>query len=548
MIKQILASITRKEWQLVILLSLFVIIITTAPMIYGLAVVPANQEFMGVHFSAPNDWFVYYSYINQVKSGQFLVENLFTAEPQMPTLNILWLAVGWLARVFDLSPFVAFQIARIGLIPIFMIVAYLLIATIFSDRLKRQLSLMILTFSSGLGLLLINRLIKYPYNFANGQFNWPLDLWVPEAFTYLTLHYSPHFIASVTLILLIFWLTLLFSLKPNYWYSVIAGLLGLTLFSFHPFHVLTIYGFIPVFFLALIIRDQTWRWPLVWHHLIFSMLALPSVIYYLYLIKADAVVAQKTLQNLTLTPPWWIVFFSYGLLLILAIAAISWMIKNKKQSNQDLFLMVWAVFQLGLIFIPVPWQRRMTAGLHFPLALLTTVALVEAYIWSTRNQRPLAQFCHQQRYSLAIGLGVFLIISNVFHLAVNYYMYSNHLNLSYLDTSRISAARWLNNEPRGVVLNTAANIINYLPAFANQRVYVGHGVETLFFGFKQGEVNWFFKTNRPREIEINFLHQRGITLIYYGPDEQALGQYNPASKDYLQEVYHNNQVIVYRVL
>lgn len=127
-------------------------------------------------------------------------------------------------------------------------------------------------------------------------------------------------------------------------------------------------------------------------------------------------------------------------------------------------------------------------------------------------------------------------------------MYTNHLNLSYLEQSKVVAARWLEQVPEGVVLNTAANIINVLPAFANQRVYVGHGVETPFFNFKQGEVNWFFETNRPDETEKSFLTQRGITLIYYGPDERALGDYDPSSKTYLQEVYRNSEVIIYQVL
>ncbi len=548
MIRQIIKSITFREWRIVIFLSLFLIVVTTMPIIYGWLVTPPGQVFTGVYFAAPNDWFVYYSYINQAKSGKLLFDNLFTAENQVPTLNIFWLAVGQLARLFDLSPLVAFQLTRIMLIPIFMVVAYLMIATIFIDQLRRAVSLLILSFSSGLGLLLINRLIQYPHNFSNGQFNWPMDLWVPEAFTFLTLHYSPHFIASAILILIIFWLTLMFSLKNNYWYSVVAGGLGLVLFSFHPFHVLTVYGFILIFFLVLIIRDQKWHWPLVWHHFIFSVLALPSVIYYLYLIKTDSVMALRFLQNLTWTPPLWITLFSYGWLVVLAAGAIIWLVRNKQKSNRVLFLVVWAVFQFLLIFFPVPWQRRMSEGLHFPLSLLTAIALVQIYFWSKKSQRALAKFTYEQRYGVALIFSLTLIVSNLFQLAVNYYMYANHLNLSYLDQTRLEAASWLDNVPPGVVLNTAGNIINYLPAFSRQHVYVGHGVETPFFGLKQTEVNWFFKTNRVAEIEKRFLENRNITLIYYGPDERKLGAYEPSQKSYLRSIFSNDQVVIYQVL
>ena len=61
--RELIASITKREWRLVSILALVIIIITTVPLIGGWLVTPEGKVFTGIHFAAPNDWFVYYSYI-----------------------------------------------------------------------------------------------------------------------------------------------------------------------------------------------------------------------------------------------------------------------------------------------------------------------------------------------------------------------------------------------------------------------------------------------------------------------------------------------------
>ena len=548
MIKKIIKTITFREWQLVILLSLFLIIVTTAPIFYGWLIRPEGKVFSGIHFAAPNDWFVYYSYLEQARRGQLLFINQFSSEPQTPTLNIFWLAVGQLGRIFDLTPLVTFQLSRILLIPVLVAMVYVFLATLFTNVSQRAWGLMLVFFSSGLGWLLLNRVVTYPRNFAGGQFNWPMDLWVPEAFTYLTVHYSPHFIGSLILILLIFWLTWLFGESHKISYAVGGGLAGLVLFAFHPFHVLTVFGVIGSYFLVLTIKDKKWRWDLVNYYLIFGLLSAPAILYYFYLLRTDPVIMQKAWQNLTWTTPVWITAFSYGLLLPLSLLGIFKVFKNKSLTNAWLLVLVWGVVQLLIIYIPVNWQRRMTEGLHLPLALFSLMGFYQIYEWSKAAQSKLARFIYRQRYGLLVLSGLMLVTSNVFQLAVDWYMYTDDRQLSYLEQDLVDAATWLDQAAGEVVFNSAADIINIVPAYSGKKVYVGHGVETPFFGMKQLEVNWFFRTNRAAAIEKQFLNQRHVDLIFYGPEERRLGDYAPDTKDYLKEVYRNSQVIIYQVL
>lgn len=548
MIKRLLKSITRREWRTVILLSLFLMLITITPIVYGWLVTPPGKVFTGVHFAAPNDWYVYYSFIQQAKDGNLLLDNLFTAQKQAATIRPFWTAVGFLANGFNLSVLAAFQLARLLLIPVLVLISYLLIATIFLDLKLRQAAFLIFYFSSGLGLLLISRVIAYPRNFAHGQFNWPMDLWVPEAFTYPTVHYSPHFIASLILILLIFWLTLLFTKDQRYSYAIWSGIAGLVLFSFHPFHVLTLFLVIGFYFLVLIIKARRWQWPLVWYYFIFGFLAAPAILYYFFLIATDAVTAQKTLQNLTYTTPVWITIFSYGLLLPLALTGCYQIIKEKKYQHENLFLLTWLTVQFLLIYSPVTWQRRMTEGLHFPLAILSTMGIYYIYTWSKAARVKIAAVVYRERYGLLVLVGMILISSNVFHLAVDWYMYSDQRQLSYIDEAVVDGAIWLKRFEDKVIFNSAGDIINVLPAYSHNRVYVGHGVETPYFGVKQGEVNWFFQKNRDSAIEHDFLRQRAVDLVFYGPDEQLIGDYDPNIKNYLELLYRNEKVAIYQVL
>src|SRR3989338_8052718 len=130
--KTLFNSISRSEWRFAGVLVLVMIVLAGLPYLYAWLTAPANTVYDGLHALSPGDVPVYYSYINQVKQGQFFLKDLFTSEPQdLGTFNVWWAGVGLLAKFFNLSVIVAFQLARILLIPVFMVVAYLFISYFF---------------------------------------------------------------------------------------------------------------------------------------------------------------------------------------------------------------------------------------------------------------------------------------------------------------------------------------------------------------------------------------------------------------------------------
>lgn len=541
--KELFNSITKKEWLFVIFLSLAVIFITTAPAVYGWLKTPADKVFTGMHFVSADDWFVYYSFINQGKAGQLLFTDLFAPVEHFKVFRPEWLAVGILAKIFNLSAPAALHLARILLIPVFFAVAYLFLAYIFKEEIKRKVASLFLAFSSGLGIFFIYRLIQYPSNYGAGTFQWPMDLWVPDNNTFLSLFVSPHLIAAATLVFLIFLSLLLFCENYRYRLAVFAGFCGLALFSFHPFQVLKIYALIGGFFLVLIIKAKKIIRPLVWFGLIFFFLSLPSVLYYLWLLKFDDLTVQRALQNINPTTPLYLTLISFGGLLVFAALGIWFLIKQKKiRENKYLFLAVWAAGQLALLYAPINYQRRLGLGIHFPLAALTVIALFYLY---EKNQAWVKKWA-----GLLAITGAFVFLSStLFALSAEVMVFSQERELSYISRDLHDSIIWFSkNSPDNSVAFSDYKTGLVLPAYVLRTSYVAHAVETPFYFQKKKEPAWFFSENRRPETEKDFLNRRRINYIIYGPTEREFGSYDPAGKPYLELVYGNETVEIYKVV
>ncbi len=532
---------SRSEWRFLLLCIVVFELLSILPLLYGLAVRPEGSVFTFTQFTAVNDWFVYYSYILQAKDGEFLFRNLFSPDGHVVFLSSFWLVVGWFARITSLSPEWSFVVFRLLLIPVAIIFLYRFVGIFYNSIRDKMLGLILLLFSSGAGFLLLDRIVRYPGNYENGVFNWPMDLWVPESITFLTLYTSPHFIVSLLLLLGIFWATISFMKTQKYVASIIAGCCALLLFSFHPFHVISVYSVLLCYGVVSWIRSKKFPVAYFSHGLIILFLSLPSIVYYLYLLRFDWVTQIRALQNLTFTTPVWITFFSYGILGIVALIAL-WKSLKRVLSVEHQFLFVWLVVHILIIYFPVDYQRRMTAGLHVVVVLSALYLLPELKKWYDS----LRLYWKSVIVSIAI---IMLTGATLFQIASQVYIYFDHRGIAYVDEDIVAAADFLHSlDQEIVVFNSSSSLINILPAYSGKTVYVGHGVETPFFQERQEEVAWFFSRNREVQRDLDFLHRNNITHLFWGPAEQSLGEYLPANKEYLELIYQSDEVFVYKVL
>src|SRR3989338_56392 len=170
------SSSTKEKYWLFALIAI-TLVLTSGPYFYGWLNTPAGSQYNGLHAFAGGDVHVYYTYIEQVKRGDFLLADLYTLEPHAKTLNIFWLGVGLAAKIFNLSAELAYQLARLVWTVFLLGVIYLYCVYFFRSRAQRLRAAGLATFSGGLGALL-SGLINSQSKTSYGYYHWPADLWL----------------------------------------------------------------------------------------------------------------------------------------------------------------------------------------------------------------------------------------------------------------------------------------------------------------------------------------------------------------------------------
>jgi hypothetical protein len=539
--KKILKSISQKEWIFIIITTLIVIILISIPYIYGLIIQPENTQYNPVHGFTSGDKEVYYSYIEQIKQGNFLLKDLYTSEPQTRlTFNIFWVSIGTFARIFNLSSPLSFFLFQIFLTPFLIISIYALLVLIWQSKTKRKIALLFTIFSSGLGTLLIIFLKKTP------EFSKPLDLTIAEAFTFTTILNSPHLIASLMLIILTFIFIYLAIENKNIKQSIIAGILALILFQFHPYHLPTIYGVSFGYLILYSFKNKQNIFKNLKYFLIMIFISIPSIIYHLIILKIDPISIGKSYQNICYSPKFTITLMSYGLLLIGAVIYTWIFIRKKEIKNIKLFLMTWFTLQFILIYVPIQLQRRLTAGLHIPLAILTI--LLFFYL-----QNKFKYQISKKRINKYLFVFIIFIIfggSNAFNIirVSTEQNIDNWKILYYLKDKKIEAIEWLKNNANDqeTILSGYING-GLIPSISGRTVLLGHGHETLDFYGKYHEMRFFFSINH-NDKEIEYLNKYDINYIFYSDLEKKIGKWTPQNKEYLEKVFDNQEIQIYKVL
>lgn len=528
---------SRKEWRWVFGIAALVMAVTSIPPLFGLWFARTHGlEWKGTQFLSPGDTAFYLSYIEQAKEGRWLFQNMFTTEQMMPVLNILWLPIGIAARLFALTPIAAYHSARLALIPLLAAAAYLFIARVYADSTRRSWAYGLFMLASGWGMY-------YSIGFGPGKgalsYEWPVDLWVAESNAFMSMLYSPHFIASFALIILSFHLLLRAFETRRTLYAAFSGLAAMVLFQFHPFHVPVLYA-VPAIFLFASAFQKKLRRDMIVSYLFFLVISFPSVLYQLSVL-GDPLWRAISAANRTPTPSLLHVLLGFGLLSFL------WFFGYRKEAGslRADFLAAWIVVQGLLIYAPVPFQRRMLEGLEFPLAVLAVPALLAAYRWYSskmRNDRPFIIV------SATFIVCVLFLPSTVSTLVRSVDVYAkNDPPLFYWTTDESTALDWLEeNTPADSSVLSAADTGNGIVGWASRRVYAGHWAGTPFIGSKIADIAFFYGPSDSMD-RIAFLLANEIDYVYWGRSERKYGG-DPGQSAFLNEVFSKGEIVIFEVL
>lgn len=548
-LKELINSISKKEWRFVILLTIALILITNLPYVYAALNAPSGYFWDGIHAITPGDSPVYFSYLTQVKAGNWLLQDNFTSEHQSGgLLNLFWLGLGLISRALNFSPILTFHLARVFLIPLFMFVLYLLVSYFWAKEVWRKIAMIFLCFSSGIGAYFVGWFDKlFPAN-GNFVYKWLMDIWIPDSNIFLSLYQSPHFIFSLTLMISFFLLMLLSLNYGNLKYSFYAGLIGFFWFNFHPFYWPYVFFILFIYLAYLILKNKKYK--LILNYFLPLVLSLPFIIYHYYKMQTDFVIGGRAAQNVTMTPDFLFMGLGFGFLLLGAVLGIAILIyKNNLIKNEKYFFIVsWLVGGFILVYSPIFFQARFLQGLQIPMVFLTLVFLQWLSPILEQRYRKIYNFLKGNYIILGFIFLVLFGFSIFFNLIRDVYYFEQRLPYFYLPNEYFQAFDWLknNNTIRGPVLASEFNG-NLIPAFVNQQIFLAHSIETLHYYQKKQELADFFNDQYSETEALNFLKRYNLNYVFFSATDRQSSRYKPEEKKYLERVFDSGQIEIYQL-
>jgi len=488
----------------------------------------ANDPMIYSGMSSTTDGNNYLSLMNQAKEGNLLFTNMYTHE-DVPSLNIrpVFMVAGWMSII--MPDIIAYHLMRILGIILFIFYLNKLLSLIFKDKKKRYWTLVITIFASGVGFF-----FKFITMFGIKQYG-SIDLGVAGANNFLTLMGHAHTIFAVAFMIASIYHFLRWFRQPTLREMIYSSIFAFIVGFIHLFDVLTLYLTIALFMIDHFIDKKSLDWKRIKHIILYILITSVPFIYTYIMFTAFPTYAAWNAQNVLTTPKLIQVLFGYGLMFC---SFIGYLFYNRKWkvNFKHKYIVYWILSIFILIYSPFNIQRRFLEGAHIPFAIITGIFLFEVL------NKVLARY---DKRTIALIIGVFILLmlpTNGYHLyqsSVNQYndrgKFPYQVN-HYIYPAEHEALVWLkeNGDKDRVVISTY-NIGNYIPAYMNMRVYLGHWAQTIDFEKKTDDVKRFYSGEDNINIEKK-------TYLWVGIDEEGL---NPNLDNY-RPVYENEKIAIYQ--
>lgn len=541
-------KIAKSEWNLVALVIIILLVLTTLPYLFAYITSPADKQFMGIMLDVP-DHAQYFSWMREL-SQYPLASNKLTPEENAPVFfNLLWWGLGRIGRGLQLGFSQMYQVLRITSIVSFLSLAYYVCSIFLEDLFSRRLAFLMISFGSGLGWIWV--IVKYLI--PSRQLLFPLDLYVAEGNTFLGMLGYPHFI-SAALYIAVFAVVLYGYELKQLRYSFAAGLLALFFGFQHAYDLWLVYSVLLAFAILLLIRDKKIPWYMIWTGIIVGLLSVWPALYSYLLTQNDpiwkAVLSQFSNAGVY-TPNILHLFILMGISFILAVFTF---IKQKPfclegVSNSDLFIRGWFVVNFFLIYLPTDYQIHMLNGWQVPIAILAVQGLTK-YIYPEFQKK--FKSCSLQSAALNrlfMCLIILMIIpTNVYLLSWRFVDLSRHNYPYYLSVEEVNALRWLEkNVKSDDVVLSSLTFGQYVPAYTGAHAFLAHWAQTVDFYTKEKLVEAIYSMDVDETRKKEILNEYSVDYVMLGPAEKLLGTYALSNINELDLVYQSSQVKIFEV-
>ena len=513
---------TRKERRWALLWSVLIVALSCLPYVIAWLITPTDTQYTGLlvnHYDGES----YYAKMQQGARGDWLFHLPFTSEPHEGAfIFTFYLALGHLAAALGLPFPLVYHLARICAGLFLLLVAYHFIARFFEHVRTRQSAFLLLGFSSGLGWLVA----------PLGLFT--ADLWVAEAFTFLSIFVNPHFPLSIGLMLLIFVLVLdQWEQPPRLYRFLGAAGLAVGLAVVQPFAIPIALVILGVYLVLLTWRERSLPWGEIFSTGAVALGAAPIMFYDLYVYQTNSALSAWSAQNLTLSLPPWDYALGYGLILLLALGGLVLAIRRRHVT--DLFLVAWVGSVVILLYLPFALQRRFITGFHVPLTLLAALGL-EQVVWPRVRAK---------RRGLVTGVIIaFAALTSLFVPMMAVAGMAQGKTPLVMTRDEAAACEWLSEHTAWTdTVLAPVQSGQFIPAWAGNRTVYGHPFETIDAETKKAETEHFFSPDASSSDRRALLERYGVRYVLVTDpmiirDAELLG---------LLLVWSGDEALLYRV-
>ena len=525
---------SKSELRWVLLWAVTIVVLASIPYIFGIAITPQGYHFAGFTHNI-DDGAVYLSWMRQAADGNFFIRNLFTSQPQASAqFNILFLIMGWLTALTHLPPIIIFHAFRIGLGIALIYCIWWFSFLFLKTANERRLLIPLIGLSAGVGWLIPGAAAP------SGS----VDVWQPEAITFLSIYLNPLFLAGLILMLGSLYFFTLAQRTGKYKYGIFAGVCLLLLGNIHTYDVLTVATVWIAYLLLVAILERKLPTKTIAISTIAALIAIPSIAYQVYLYRIDEVFRARANSPIP-SPDIWAFFAGYGLVLIGALAGIKLCIIKRRNVDDPnkLLLIVWAVIGFILPYIPIGQQRKLIMGLHIPLCILCAYALTYLLV--------------RLKQSTARGL---LLAAIIFTTGSNVLFLSRDMSLlsigetaphyaAFISDAEIDAMRYLRDHATlNDIILAPPSFALFVPAIAGRQVYYGHWSETPYYSSKISAWAAYIDASTLPESRNEILRESGASYVVFLHPSGGVYPKRQKVDGNLEVVFTQKSVLICRVL
>lgn len=539
--------VAAREWLWVLAWGTVLVVLTSLPYVVGALASTPDHVFGGLVYNVV-DCNSYIAKMRQGAQGEWLFTLPYTSEPhQGAFIYPFYLFLGKGAALSGLSLVCTYHLARLLCAWLLAAAVYAFLAQLTGRLAIRRLAFLLALFSSGAGWLLI--LLKLSPLFGD----MPVDFWVPEGYLFLLSYATPHLAFGGALMFALLAM-IMEAWRKNAWRWVAwAGGVGLLLTAVLPFYSAVAYAVLGGTWLVQSMCDRRANWRWLRMLLLSGLPSLPMLAYQIGVFTFDPFFSVWAAQNITRSPHILHYLLGYAFLWPLAIGGAIW--AAHRADRQKTLPLVWLAIAPVLVYLPVNFQRRLLIGFQVPLAFFAALGLARYVLRPFGRLRPVRWLLRWPRYSLS-GLRRWLVAAVLVFLSATHVLLVAGNSLSawmqspqmFHSRAELEALQWLKGYTaiQDVVL-CSFETGNYIPAQAGNRVFLGHGPETVRSDEKKALVARFFDAAGDDSWRKSLLDEYSIAYVVVGPRERELGAFDLDSADYLLQVYANAEYAIYRV-